>query len=63
MRNTDPPPQESEHYKMSLKVILENVHAEQFCSGSRRDGLDVNLLWVSSISSFYENSHHSVEIW
>lgn len=33
-----------EHFKMSLAVVLENVHAEQFCNGSRGDGLDVNLL-------------------
>jgi len=29
---------------MSLEVVLENVHAEQFCNSSRGDGLDVNLL-------------------
>lgn len=33
-----------ELFKMSLEVVLENVHAEQFCNGSRGDGLDVNLL-------------------
>lgn len=34
----------AEHFKTSLEVVLENVHAEQFGSGSRGDGLDVNLL-------------------
>lgn len=33
-----------EDFKISLEVVLENVHAEQFCSSSRGDGLDVNLL-------------------
>lgn len=33
-----------EYFKISLEVVLENVHAEQFGSGSRGDGLDVNLL-------------------